>query len=212
VDTILTRTRDVDPLVRKLVYASVFQPRLEHPRFLSIAQRKQLVQTGLGDREPAVRLAAGKMVAAWLELVLADPVRAEDAVAWTADDGGIMIGGGRQAGPRASDKRANKQRDMWATANLNSGRTSARLVGGRATDSWRRERRAAGDGLLDKRAGGALQDKRSDEATVLFYMYNILMYFSTGPPQYCTHTALLTSIARFSSVIYSRVPVRLVYY
>ncbi|KAJ7193520.1 nuclear condensing complex subunit [Mycena pura] len=89
-ETILTRTRDVDPLVRKLVYASVFQPRLEHPRLLSIAQREQLVQTGLGDREPAVRLAAGKMVAAWLELVLADPVR--DAVAWTADDGGIMIG------------------------------------------------------------------------------------------------------------------------
>ncbi|KAJ7064682.1 nuclear condensing complex subunit [Mycena amicta] len=87
---VLTRTRDVDPLLRKLVYASVLQPRLEHPRLLSIAQREQLVQTGLGDREPAVRLAAGKMVFAWFELVLADPARAEDALPWDGDDGGIM--------------------------------------------------------------------------------------------------------------------------
>ncbi|KAJ6562584.1 nuclear condensing complex subunit [Mycena capillaripes] len=86
---ILTRARDVDPLTRKLVYASVLTPRLEHPRHLTIAQREQLVQTGLGDREPAVRLAAGKMVAAWFELVLADPA---DALPWDGDDAGIMAG------------------------------------------------------------------------------------------------------------------------
>ncbi|KAJ7917694.1 nuclear condensing complex subunit [Mycena leptocephala] len=86
---ILTRARDVDPLTRKLVYASVLIPRLEHPRHLTIAQREQLVQTGLGDREPAVRLAAGKMVAAWFELVLGDPPA--DALPWEGDDGGIMV-------------------------------------------------------------------------------------------------------------------------
>ncbi|KAF7316513.1 hypothetical protein MIND_00170500 [Mycena indigotica] len=88
--TLLTRTLDVDPLLRKLVYASVFQPRLEHPRLLTISQREQLVQSGLGDREPAVRLAAGKMVFAWFELVLADPARAQDDLPWEGDDGGIM--------------------------------------------------------------------------------------------------------------------------
>ncbi|KAF7325646.1 hypothetical protein MKEN_00414500 [Mycena kentingensis (nom. inval.)] len=88
--TILTRTRDDDPLLRKLVYSSVFQPHLEHPRLLSIAQREQLVQTGLGDREPAVRVAAAKMVYTWFELVLADPARADDALPWDGDDGGIM--------------------------------------------------------------------------------------------------------------------------
>ncbi|KAF7325645.1 hypothetical protein MKEN_00414400 [Mycena kentingensis (nom. inval.)] len=88
--TILTRTRDDDPLLRKLVYSSVFQPHLEHPRLLSIAQREQLVQTGLGDREPAVRVAAAKLVYTWFELVLADPARADDALPWDGDDGGIM--------------------------------------------------------------------------------------------------------------------------
>ncbi|KAJ6514182.1 nuclear condensing complex subunit [Mycena vitilis] len=87
---LLTRARDVDPLTRKLVYASVLTPRLEHPRLLTIAQRERLVQTGLGDREPAVRVAAGKMVAAWFELVLADPADAE--LPWTGDDGGVMAG------------------------------------------------------------------------------------------------------------------------
>ncbi|KAK7023043.1 nuclear condensing complex subunit [Favolaschia claudopus] len=87
--SVLTRTRDVDAVTRKLVYASVLTPRLEHPRHLSVAQREQLVQTGLGDREPAVRLAASKMVAAWFELVLADPV---EELPWTGDDGGIMAG------------------------------------------------------------------------------------------------------------------------
>ncbi|KAJ7167346.1 nuclear condensing complex subunit [Mycena crocata] len=94
---LLTRTRDVDPLTRKLVYAGVLTPRLGHPRHLSIAQREQLVQTGLGDREPAVRLAAGKMVAAWFDLVLADPHSEDanpdaDAVPWAGDDGGVMRG------------------------------------------------------------------------------------------------------------------------
>ncbi|KAJ7765255.1 nuclear condensing complex subunit [Mycena metata] len=91
--SLLPRARDVDPLTRKLLYTSVLIPRLAHPRHLSIAQRETLVQTGLGDREPAVRLAAGKMVAAWFNVVQGEQAEADlqaGAVAWTGDDGGIM--------------------------------------------------------------------------------------------------------------------------
>ncbi|KAJ7287535.1 nuclear condensing complex subunit [Mycena rebaudengoi] len=87
---ILTRTRDIDPLTRKLVYASVLQLRLGHPQHLTITQREEIVQTGLGDREPAVRLAAGKMVATWFDTVFADGSRPEHEVTWVGDDGGIM--------------------------------------------------------------------------------------------------------------------------
>ncbi|KAJ6451646.1 nuclear condensing complex subunit [Mycena sanguinolenta] len=89
---ILARTRDVDPLTRKLVYVSVLAPRLEHPRHLTVAQREAVVQTGLGDREPAVRLAAAKMVAAWFELMLdAEPTEDQEQLGWTGDDGGVMV-------------------------------------------------------------------------------------------------------------------------
>ncbi|KAJ6523478.1 nuclear condensing complex subunit [Mycena vulgaris] len=74
---ILARTRDVDALTRKLVYTSGVQ---QHPRHLSIAQREQLVQTGLGDREPAVRLAAGKMVLAWFDVAHPDGADEMDAL------------------------------------------------------------------------------------------------------------------------------------
>lgn len=75
----LARTRDVDPTVRKLVYGSVLlvhaelpddaMPGAAHPRALTIAQREQIVRNGLGDREPAVRAAAGKLIGAWVDAV-----------------------------------------------------------------------------------------------------------------------------------------------
>ncbi|KAJ7785293.1 nuclear condensing complex subunit [Mycena maculata] len=64
---ILARMRDVDALTRKLVYASALAPL--DPRRLSIAQREALVRAGLGDRAPAVRLAASKLLTAWFDLV-----------------------------------------------------------------------------------------------------------------------------------------------
>jgi condensin complex subunit 3 len=77
--TVLTRTRDVDMTVRRLVYGSVFlahadlpddaMPGAAHPRALTIAQREQIVRNGLGDREPAVRAAAGKLIGAWVDAV-----------------------------------------------------------------------------------------------------------------------------------------------
>jgi condensin complex subunit 3 len=89
--TILSRTRDTDPVTRKLVYSAILQPKLGHPQQLTISQREQIVKDGLGDREPAVRVAAGKMVASWFDMVLADAGDVGEAT-WTGDDGGVMKG------------------------------------------------------------------------------------------------------------------------
>lgn len=86
--TVLSRTRDTDPVTRKLLY-SVLESKLVHPRQLSIALREQLVKDGLGDREPAVRLAAGKLVASWFDKVLGEAT-VLDEEAWKGDDGGVM--------------------------------------------------------------------------------------------------------------------------
>ena len=90
----LSRTRDVDGVTRKLVYAGALGVKLAHPRHLSIAQREQVVKDGLGDREPGVRVAAGKLVAAWFDAVLADTAEDDSAYlsAWEGDDGGVMKG------------------------------------------------------------------------------------------------------------------------
>lgn len=90
-NAVLSRTRDTDALTRKLVYSAVLQPKLSHPRQLTIAQREQLVKDGLGDREPSVRVATGKMVASWFDMVLTE---AEDTGegTWVGDDGGVMKG------------------------------------------------------------------------------------------------------------------------
>lgn len=65
--------------VRRLVYGSILlahadlpdnaMPGAAHPRALTIAQREQIVRNGLGDREPAVRAAAGKLIGAWVDAV-----------------------------------------------------------------------------------------------------------------------------------------------
>ena len=92
VDALLSRTRDVDPVTRKLVYTTVLHAKLKHPRQLTIAQREQIVKDGLGDREPGVRLAAGKLVAAWFDTVLAETEGTEGGAEWEGDDGGVMKG------------------------------------------------------------------------------------------------------------------------
>ena len=93
VDGILSRTRDVDPVTRKLVYSGVLQSKLPHPRHLTIAQREVVVKDGLGDREPAVRVAAGKLVASWFDAVVAEAQQVEeDTMTWEGDDGGAMKG------------------------------------------------------------------------------------------------------------------------
>ena len=91
---ILSRTRDVDPTVRKLVYSSVLEHHcfvqdpngqkneddadeigITHPRVLSIANRELIVRNGLGDREESVKAAAIKLLETWLDVV---SVKGED--------------------------------------------------------------------------------------------------------------------------------------
>lgn len=70
---ILARTRDVDPILRRTVFAGVLSAEaLPDPRILTIAQREEVVRNGLGDREPSVRKAAAGMLAGWLDLAEGD--------------------------------------------------------------------------------------------------------------------------------------------
>lgn len=48
-----------------------------HPRVLSIAQRELIIRNGLGDREPAVRAAAGSLLGTWVD-VAQGTTKAED--------------------------------------------------------------------------------------------------------------------------------------
>jgi len=88
---VLSRTRDTDALTRKLVYSAVLQPKLAHPRQLTIAQREQVVKDGLGDREPSVRVATGKMIGSWFDVVVTEASDTDEGT-WIGDDGGVMKG------------------------------------------------------------------------------------------------------------------------
>ena len=63
---VISRSRDVDPGVRKLAYSPVLE-QLESPKQLTIAQRESLVKAGLKDREEAVVASASKLVSSWAD-------------------------------------------------------------------------------------------------------------------------------------------------
>ncbi|CAE6535416.1 unnamed protein product [Rhizoctonia solani] len=63
--TILSRTRDADTTLRKLVYHHVLSSL--KPEVLSVAQREEVVSNGLGDREESVRGAAARMIGNWVD-------------------------------------------------------------------------------------------------------------------------------------------------
>lgn len=76
---ILSRTRDTDTTIRRLVYSAILEPNtlqsdtaksigITHPRALSIAQRELIVRNGLGDREAIVKNAAAAVVGAWVDV------------------------------------------------------------------------------------------------------------------------------------------------
>lgn len=54
--------------MRKIVYRHVLAS-LPSPLLLTIAQREQVVRNGLGDRDPAVRAAAGGVIGKWVDAV-----------------------------------------------------------------------------------------------------------------------------------------------
>ncbi|KAF4564802.1 hypothetical protein EYR36_002742 [Pleurotus pulmonarius] len=65
---ILDRMRDVDPTVRKMVFANeeeVMGPT--HPKAMKISEREMIVQNGLGDREVGVRSVAAKLLSSWVD-------------------------------------------------------------------------------------------------------------------------------------------------
>lgn len=68
---IITRTRDIDPCIRALV----FNKTLRHfnPAQLTIAQRETLVRDGLGDRDDKVKAAAADMVDYWFDIARSEP-------------------------------------------------------------------------------------------------------------------------------------------
>lgn len=73
------------------MYSAVLR-KLNHPQQLTLSQREHVVKDGLGDREPGVRLAAGKMISHWFDLLLAEEGSAENEMPWEGDDGGVMKG------------------------------------------------------------------------------------------------------------------------
>ncbi len=91
VDVLLSCSRDVDLLTRKLLYSAVLAPKLDNPRSLTLIQREKVIKDGLGDREGAVRASASKLIMKWFDLVLAEIPGSEQG-AWEGDDGGIMKG------------------------------------------------------------------------------------------------------------------------
>jgi len=81
-DAVLARTRDSDTIMRKLVYSAILNQHcfdsdgagmgVVHPRVLTIAQREFIIRNGLGDREPAVRQAAGSLLGTWVDVARGD--------------------------------------------------------------------------------------------------------------------------------------------
>ncbi|KAF4583522.1 hypothetical protein EYR38_002274 [Pleurotus pulmonarius] len=89
---ILDRMRDVDPTVRKMVFANVLATNITqrvqtdlgeeeevmgptHPKAMKISEREMIVQNGLGDREVGVRSVAAKLLSSWVDAVTPqDPV------------------------------------------------------------------------------------------------------------------------------------------
>ncbi|KAF8494799.1 nuclear condensing complex subunit [Gautieria morchelliformis] len=67
-NAILSRTRDTDDVIRKIVYSHVLS-NLQHPKQLTIAQRELIVRNGLGDRQAPVRAAAGKLIGTWVGVI-----------------------------------------------------------------------------------------------------------------------------------------------
>ena len=67
---ILSRTRDVDPCVRSLIFSKIL--RHFHPAHLTILQRETLVHDGLGDRDDKVKAAAADMVDDWFGIAGGD--------------------------------------------------------------------------------------------------------------------------------------------
>ncbi|EIN08176.1 hypothetical protein PUNSTDRAFT_143847 [Punctularia strigosozonata HHB-11173 SS5] len=105
VSPILARTRDTDPLIRKVVYSTILETQATshdndgaaispaHPRALTIEQRELIVRNGLGDREGSVRAAAARVLGTWVDVVRDTGSEGREK------DGVKKEGGGGETGP-----------------------------------------------------------------------------------------------------------------
>lgn len=67
IDAIVSRTRDVDDAVRRVIYHHCL-PQISLPRYFSIAQREQILRNGLGDRDETVKASTAKLIGQWVDL------------------------------------------------------------------------------------------------------------------------------------------------
>lgn len=67
IDALVSRTRDVDDAVRRVIYHHCL-PQIPLPRHFSIAQREQILRNGLGDRDETVKASAAKLIGQWVDL------------------------------------------------------------------------------------------------------------------------------------------------
>ncbi|KAG6369856.1 hypothetical protein JVT61DRAFT_13416 [Boletus reticuloceps] len=72
---IVARSRNTNTIMCRLVYSAILENNCTtldgsalHSRVLAISQKELILRNGLGDREHAVRSAAGSLLGAWLEL------------------------------------------------------------------------------------------------------------------------------------------------
>jgi len=82
--------RDIEPLIRKLVFSAILEPNATqgnefrvmgptHPRAFTISQREQIIRDGLGDREESVRNAATSLIGSWIDCVNVAATKTEDS-------------------------------------------------------------------------------------------------------------------------------------
>jgi condensin complex subunit 3 len=64
----VSRTRDVDDAVRRIIYHHCL-PQIPLPRYFSIAQREQILRNGLGDRDETVKASTARLIEQWVDLV-----------------------------------------------------------------------------------------------------------------------------------------------
>ncbi|KAJ7454809.1 nuclear condensing complex subunit [Mycena latifolia] len=81
---LLSRSRDTETTIRKLLYSSVLDGAAKasaHPKTLTVAQRELLVRNGLGDREKTVRAAAATLIGTWVEIVGEENAKPDEELA-----------------------------------------------------------------------------------------------------------------------------------
>ncbi|KAJ7039564.1 nuclear condensing complex subunit [Mycena alexandri] len=112
---LLTRARDTETTIRKLLYSSVLDiaaTGAAHPRILTVSQFEFLIRHGLGDREPTVRAAAATLLGTWFEVFDQTTKPEEELVSRMTD---VDISKTEEKPPVTSAERQQKIIEMLTT-------------------------------------------------------------------------------------------------